>query len=61
VNIVKHIAAALRMFREVLREIFDESAYERFLAQREVMSSAGTYAEFCRSQEQWKVRRPRCC
>jgi hypothetical protein len=58
---MKPIAGLLRMFREILREIFDECAYERFLAEREAVSSAGAYAEFCRSREQSGVRRPRCC
>ena len=44
-----------------LREIFDESAYERFLARHGVASSVSSYARFCREREAAKVRRPRCC
>jgi hypothetical protein len=44
-----------------LREIFDESAYTRFLAQHEVSSSPGAYAAFLREQEATKARRPKCC
>jgi hypothetical protein len=44
-----------------LREIFDESAYLRFLRQRQMTASAATYAEFCREQAAAKARRPRCC
>jgi hypothetical protein len=44
-----------------LREIFDEAPYERFLAFHQLAPSAGAYADFCRDQEQSKVRRPRCC
>jgi hypothetical protein len=44
-----------------LREIFDESAYSRFLARREVNSSASAYAAFLREQETTKARRPKCC
>ena len=45
----------------ILREIFDESAYERFLAQHQIRSTAAAYAEFCRDHECIKARRPRCC
>ncbi|HXM60498.1 MAG TPA: hypothetical protein VN950_06550 [Terriglobales bacterium] len=44
-----------------LREIFDESAYSRFLARHEVSSSSGAYAAFLREQETSKARRPKCC
>jgi hypothetical protein len=45
----------------VLREIFDESAYERFLDRSQLQSSASTYAVFLRENELAKARRPRCC
>jgi len=44
-----------------LREIFDESAYSRFLARRGLSSCPGTYAAFLREQENLKARRPKCC
>jgi hypothetical protein len=44
-----------------LREIFDESAYSRFLRRRQMTSSSEAYAEFCREQAAAKARRPRCC
>jgi hypothetical protein len=44
-----------------LREIFDESAYTRFLARHEVSSSSSAYAAFLREQETTKARRPKCC
>jgi len=50
-----------RMVLAVLREIFDESAYSRFLAQRGRVSSVTAYAEFLRETEQGRARRPRCC
>ena len=43
------------------REIFDEAAYERFLARRKMLSSKETYAEFRREWEEMKMRRPKCC
>ena len=45
----------------ILREIFDESAYERFLDRSRLESSPGAYAIFRKENEQAKSRRPRCC
>jgi hypothetical protein len=44
-----------------LREIFDESAYARFLKQRQLTSSRAAYAAFRQENEVTKARRPRCC
>ena len=44
-----------------LREIFDESAYARFLEQRQLSPSRPPYAAFRREYEVTKARRPRCC
>jgi hypothetical protein len=44
-----------------LREIFDESAYSRFLARHALSSCPDAYAAFLREQEEVKARRPRCC
>jgi hypothetical protein len=55
---LRQIAATLVA---TLREIFDESAYTRFLAQREIRSSPNAYAAFLREQERIKARRPKCC
>jgi len=55
----------IRMFFRILRaaisEIFDESAYARFLARRGTVSSVAAYAEFQRETEQVRARKPRCC
>jgi len=50
-----------RMLIAILREIFDESAYARFLSLHRLESSISTYATFLREHEVEKVRRPRCC
>ena len=50
-----------RILRATLYEIFDESAYSRFLARRGMDSSVMAYAEFLRETEQGRARRPRCC
>ena len=52
---------AKRIFWDMLQEIFEESAYARFLARKQVASSRESYAAFLREQELSKARRPRCC
>ena len=46
---------------ETLREIFDESAYRRFLNRTHASSSPEAYASFRREYETAKTCRPRCC
>ncbi len=60
-SILREFKQAAGLLLAVLREIFDEAGYERFLASRGVRASSTTYQEFCREHEQGKVRRPRCC
>jgi hypothetical protein len=45
----------------VLREIFDEAAYARFLSRTQRASSAQAYAAFTRERESVQNRWPRCC
>ena len=52
---------ALRLLLSALLEIFDESAYARFLERNCVLSSPSAYAAFLREHEVAKARRPRCC
>jgi len=54
-------AASLRVLLSMLREIFDESAYARFLNRNQLVSSRDAYAEFLREHASMKERRPRCC
>jgi hypothetical protein len=51
----------LLLMLATVREIFDESAYQRFLAQRQLLSSRETYALFLREQETRRARQPKCC
>lgn len=60
-NVSAWLAHATALFVSCLREIFDESAYVRFLRQRRMPSSRQAYEEFCREQAAAKSRRPRCC
>jgi hypothetical protein len=52
---------ALSLVMAALREIFDETAYARFLNRRQMVSSREAYAAFCREYDMAKARRPRCC
>jgi hypothetical protein len=58
---MKLVAASLQLIISALREIFDESAYERFLLRQNLSRSRATYAQFLREHELSKARRPRCC
>ena len=55
------IRSMFSLFRSALREIFDETAYERFLQGRDAPSSKAAYAEFLREGQAARERRPRCC
>jgi hypothetical protein len=52
---------AVDLFLAALREIFDESAYQRFLIRRHLVTSPDAYSAFRQDNEQSKARRPRCC
>lgn len=51
----------LRLLLATLREIFDESAYQRFLTRQQLPSGRSAYAAFLREQEIRKARQPKCC
>jgi hypothetical protein len=50
----------LYTIRAILREIFEESAYERFCLREGVSNSCESYASFLKEQKQ-ASRRLRCC
>ncbi|MGA9042222.1 MAG: hypothetical protein WB421_16945 [Terriglobales bacterium] len=52
---------ALMLLLATLREIFDESAYHRFLTHHQLNSDRAAYALFLREQETRKARQPKCC
>ena len=47
--------------RAVLREIFDESAYDRFLLRESASRSVASYRDFMRDREASMAKKPRCC
>jgi hypothetical protein len=60
-QLLEPLKSCAQVFLDTLREIFDESAYSRFLSQRQLVSSRAAYASFRREYEVAKARRPRCC
>jgi hypothetical protein len=60
-DIWKTVISALQIVRDALREVFDESAYERFLTRTQSARSIASYRAFLREREATVVRNPRCC
>ncbi len=58
---MNRVANAWRILLATLREIFDESAYARFLQRTQMAPSRAAYAAFLREREHSQARRPRCC
>jgi hypothetical protein len=58
---LRQVGRALGVLRSILREIFDESAYARFLERNKVESSREAYVSFLRESEALRARRARCC
>jgi hypothetical protein len=65
VAVCSHVFDKLQTFTSCLmaafREIFDESAYARFLSRTQARISRESYAEFLCENELAKAFRPRCC
>ncbi|HWZ83239.1 MAG TPA: hypothetical protein VNW47_11465 [Terriglobales bacterium] len=61
VSAMRGIAVPFRIFVATLREIFDESAYERFLSRSQQASSQAAYQTFLRESQVSRERRPQCC
>jgi hypothetical protein len=50
-----------RTLLAALREIFDESAYERFLLRTNAGRSIASYRDFTRERDSAMLKKPRCC
>jgi hypothetical protein len=48
-------------FLYTLREIFDENAYDRFLARTGDVPSRASYQAFCEEKRAGDAQRVRCC
>ena len=64
-TLVRKVVGILQRVGDILlsalREIFDESAYARFLARQQRTSSPEAYASFWKELETARARRPKCC
>lgn len=60
-KIIAGITRLIALAVQALREIFDETAYQRFLLRNQLPPGKVSYAEFCRDHYQLKARRPKCC
>ena len=59
---VKEVADRIgHAIRATLREIFDESAYDRFLLRTQASRSTASYREFTRERDSAILKKPRCC
>lgn len=55
------LRSAVHVLKATLREIFDESAYDRFLARTYTERSATSYGAFMREREGAIAHKQRCC
>jgi hypothetical protein len=55
------ISRAFALMMSILREIFDENAYARFLERNAVPNSRESYRAFVRENSLRRERRARCC
>jgi len=60
-SVLERARIAACLIRDTLREIFDESAYERYLHRNGIQHSAVSYRQFMREREIAITTRPRCC
>jgi hypothetical protein len=58
INLIKQTVSTIM---SVLREIFDESAYQRYLCNARLMPSRNAYASFRKELESSKMKQHRCC
>jgi hypothetical protein len=51
----------MQTLRAALHEIFDESAYDRFLLRTNTARSVASYQDFMRERDAAMAKKPRCC
>ena len=52
---------AFSTLHAMIREIFDESAYDRFLRRTNAQRSVASYRDFTRERDATMLKKPRCC
>jgi len=60
-SLFQRVQNAWNILYAALREIFDESAYDRFLQRTKNSHSIESYRAFMRERESTAARKPRCC
>jgi hypothetical protein len=60
-DFLQRFGNAIRILLATLREIFDESAYDRFLLRTHAFRSVASYREFTRERDATMLKKPRCC
>ena len=60
-SILAGLPQVVAVLVSLLKEIFDESAYDRFLERNQISSSTMAYAAFREENDQLKAQRPKCC
>ena len=58
---MRRVRGMLELLLAMLREIFDEAAYARFLERERAAPSRQAYARFLQEQAATRLARPRCC
>jgi hypothetical protein len=58
---MKYVHNFFQVLLAMLREIFDENAYQRFLLRTGSVASVHSYREFQRERESMVARRVKCC
>jgi hypothetical protein len=60
-RVIGKVRAFFNILRAALLEIFDESAYDRFLQHTHAARSKESYRTFMRERETALGQKPRCC
>jgi len=55
------VIGIMQTITAALREIFDESAYDRFLLRTHAARSVASYRAFTSERDAAMVKKPRCC
>jgi hypothetical protein len=59
--VLSAITRGFVLLAATLQEVFDESAYQRFLFRENLSPSVESYAAFMAEHEKSRARRTRCC
>jgi hypothetical protein len=51
----------MQTIRAIVREIFDESGYDRFLLRTQASRSVASYRDFTHERDAEMAKKPRCC